>query len=259
MSTSSRSRPSASSPGSSRGSRGPPGRRSRGDATRRSTAGCTPVPPPPSAASTAGPRPAGASWNAMSGGRKARCRPATSRRPSRSHRGYRARQRARAGSATDTRTGSTAADVGRGWIDEQTSVESVHAAGRGRDVVEFRQGFRFMSAPTRELEKLVVSRKLAQADNPVTRWMASNVAVAQDPRREPQACQGQKHRAHRRYRRAQAHPRSCRCSRVLSFRKGYLRAAGGGKGCNFGCDRAGRGGRIHAARGRRARTCPSLR
>ena len=48
-------------------------------------------------------------------------------------------------------------------------------------MVEFRQGFRSMSAPTRELEKLVVSKKLAHGANPVTRWMAANVAVAQDP------------------------------------------------------------------------------
>ena len=48
-------------------------------------------------------------------------------------------------------------------------------------MVEFRQGFRSMSAPTRELEKLIVSRKLAHGGNPVTRWMAANVAVAQDP------------------------------------------------------------------------------
>jgi phage terminase large subunit-like protein len=38
-----------------------------------------------------------------------------------------------------------------------------------------------MAAPTRELEKLIVSRKLAHGGNPVTRWMAANVAVAQDP------------------------------------------------------------------------------
>jgi hypothetical protein len=51
----------------------------------------------------------------------------------------------------------------------------------GAAIVEFRQGFRSMSAPTRELEKLIVSRKLAYGGNPVTRWMAANVAVAQDP------------------------------------------------------------------------------
>jgi phage terminase large subunit-like protein len=32
-----------------------------------------------------------------------------------------------------------------------------------------------------ELEKLIHSRKLAHGRNPVTRWMAANVAVAQDP------------------------------------------------------------------------------
>jgi phage terminase large subunit-like protein len=38
-----------------------------------------------------------------------------------------------------------------------------------------------MAAPTRELEKLIVSHQLAHGANPVTRWMAANVAVAQDP------------------------------------------------------------------------------
>jgi hypothetical protein len=51
----------------------------------------------------------------------------------------------------------------------------------GARMIEFRQGFRSMAAPTRELEKLIVSQRLAHGGNPVTRWMASNVAVAQDP------------------------------------------------------------------------------
>jgi phage terminase large subunit-like protein len=51
----------------------------------------------------------------------------------------------------------------------------------GAKMIEFRQGFRSMAAPTRELEKLIVSRTLAHGGNPVTRWMASNVAVSQDP------------------------------------------------------------------------------
>jgi phage terminase large subunit-like protein len=38
-----------------------------------------------------------------------------------------------------------------------------------------------MAAPIRELEKLIVSKKLAHGGNPVTRWMAANVAIAQDP------------------------------------------------------------------------------
>ena len=60
-----------------------------------------------------------------------------------------------------------------------------HIALRVQDeaakMIEFRQGFRSMPAPRRELEKLIVSRKLAHGGNPVTRWMASNVAGAQDP------------------------------------------------------------------------------
>jgi hypothetical protein len=76
---------------------------------------------------------------------------------------------------------------------------ATHIALRLQDesakVVEFRQGFRSMAAPTRELEKLIVSRKLAHGGNPVTRWMAANVAVAQESRRQPQARQGQEHRA----------------------------------------------------------------
>jgi phage terminase large subunit-like protein len=38
-----------------------------------------------------------------------------------------------------------------------------------------------MAVPTSELAMLIVSKKLAHGGNPVTRWMASNVAVAHDP------------------------------------------------------------------------------
>ena len=68
-------------------------------------------------------------------------------------------------------------------------------------MVEFRQGFRSMAAPTRELEKLIVSSKLAHGGNPVTRWMAANVAVAQDPAGNLKPAKDKSHRAHRRHRR----------------------------------------------------------
>ena len=68
-------------------------------------------------------------------------------------------------------------------------------------MVEFRQGFRSMAAPTRELEKLIVSKKLAHGGNPVTRWMAANVAVAQDPAGNLKPAKDKSHRAHRRHRR----------------------------------------------------------
>jgi phage terminase large subunit-like protein len=50
----------------------------------------------------------------------------------------------------------------------------------GASVVEFGQGFRSMSEPTKELEKLVTARQLAHGNNPVLRWMASNVSVEED-------------------------------------------------------------------------------
>ena len=71
----------------------------------------------------------------------------------------------------------------------------------GATMVEFRQGFRSMAAPTRELEKLIVSKKLAHGGNPVTRWMAANVAVAQDPAGNLKPAKDKSHRAHRRHRR----------------------------------------------------------
>jgi phage terminase large subunit-like protein len=50
----------------------------------------------------------------------------------------------------------------------------------GFEVVEFRQGFASMTAPTKELEKLVLGGKLRHGGNAVLRWMASNVAVETD-------------------------------------------------------------------------------
>jgi len=37
-----------------------------------------------------------------------------------------------------------------------------------------------MTAPTKEIERLYLERKLGHGGNPVMRWMASNVAVKQD-------------------------------------------------------------------------------
>lgn len=51
----------------------------------------------------------------------------------------------------------------------------------GATCIPLGQGFASMSAPTKELEKLVVSRNVRHGGNPVLRWMAANVAVEQDP------------------------------------------------------------------------------
>lgn len=50
----------------------------------------------------------------------------------------------------------------------------------GFDVVMFGQGFASMSAPTKDLEGLLLGRTLRHDANPVLRWMASNAAVKQD-------------------------------------------------------------------------------
>jgi phage terminase large subunit-like protein len=51
----------------------------------------------------------------------------------------------------------------------------------GFEVVQFGQGYASMSAPTKEFEKLVLSKRLRHGRNPVMRWMVDNVMVKQDP------------------------------------------------------------------------------
>ena len=53
--------------------------------------------------------------------------------------------------------------------------------GDGAKMVEFRQGFASMSAPTKQFGKLLLAGELMHGGNPVLRWMASNVSVKQDP------------------------------------------------------------------------------
>ena len=52
--------------------------------------------------------------------------------------------------------------------------------GDGFEVIPFGQGYASMSAPTKELEKLVLAGDLAHGGHPVLRWMASNVSVEMD-------------------------------------------------------------------------------
>jgi phage terminase large subunit-like protein len=53
--------------------------------------------------------------------------------------------------------------------------------GDGFEVVEIRQGFQTLSAPTKELERLIRAQLLEHGGNPVLRWNASNVSVRTDP------------------------------------------------------------------------------
>jgi phage terminase large subunit-like protein len=57
---------------------------------------------------------------------------------------------------------------------------STQLTNDGFEVVHFGQGYKDMTAPSKELEKLVVSGKLRHGGHPVLRWMASNVAVEMD-------------------------------------------------------------------------------
>src|SRR5262249_34455046 len=48
-------------------------------------------------------------------------------------------------------------------------------------MVPFSQTFSAMAAPTKEFASLLEARRMAHGGNVVLRWMASNVAVKQDP------------------------------------------------------------------------------
>jgi len=48
-------------------------------------------------------------------------------------------------------------------------------------VVQFGQGYKSMSPPMKELERLVVGHKLAHGNNPVLTWMADNLIARTDP------------------------------------------------------------------------------
>ncbi|NVN44835.1 terminase large subunit [Asaia siamensis] len=51
----------------------------------------------------------------------------------------------------------------------------------GMDLAEVGQGFMSLAAPTAELERLILSEQIRHGGHPVLAWMASNVAVRQDP------------------------------------------------------------------------------
>jgi phage terminase large subunit-like protein len=50
-----------------------------------------------------------------------------------------------------------------------------------RRLIEFGQGVASMSPPSKELEKLILSQKLAHGGNPVLTWQISNVVIRTDP------------------------------------------------------------------------------
>jgi len=65
------------------------------------------------------------------------------------------------------------------WGISQLTTHLVDKLGEER-VIGVGQGFASMSTPTKELLKLIASRKIRHGGNPVMRWMASNLALEQD-------------------------------------------------------------------------------
>ena len=55
------------------------------------------------------------------------------------------------------------------------------AEKRGLTMVQIGQGFQSMSAPMKELERMIVSGMLLHGDNPVLTWMAHNLVASKDP------------------------------------------------------------------------------
>lgn len=64
------------------------------------------------------------------------------------------------------------------WNATQTAVR---LGGAGITMVEVRQGFRSLSEPSKELEKLVTAQQLLHGGHPVLRWMVANVSKREDP------------------------------------------------------------------------------
>jgi phage terminase large subunit-like protein len=58
---------------------------------------------------------------------------------------------------------------------------STQLSGAGFQMVQFGQGFASMSAPMKELEKIMLTGELQHNDNPVLSWMAHNVVARIDP------------------------------------------------------------------------------
>ena len=58
---------------------------------------------------------------------------------------------------------------------------SQNLEGLGFTMVQFGQGYKDMSPPTKELMKLILEQTLAHNGHPVLRWMMDNIFIRRDP------------------------------------------------------------------------------
>ena len=58
---------------------------------------------------------------------------------------------------------------------------SQNLEGMGFTLVQFGQGYKDMSPPTKELMKLTLEKKIAHGGHPVLRWMMDNIFIKRDP------------------------------------------------------------------------------
>ncbi|MBP8292238.1 MAG: terminase large subunit, partial [Caldilineaceae bacterium] len=73
-------------------------------------------------------------------------------------------------------------DIGEAAYDPWNATQlSLQLQDDGIVMVEMRQGFASMTAPSKELLRLVLAGQIAHGGNPVLRWMADNVTARSDP------------------------------------------------------------------------------
>lgn len=58
---------------------------------------------------------------------------------------------------------------------------AIHLQNEGLSCVEFRQGYRSMAAPSKEIERLFTSGQLEHGNHPVLEWMFTNACYRKDP------------------------------------------------------------------------------
>jgi len=58
---------------------------------------------------------------------------------------------------------------------------SQNLEGLGFTMVQFGQGYKDMSPPTKELMRLVLNQQIAHGGHPVLRWMMDNIFIKTDP------------------------------------------------------------------------------